>query len=127
MDNYGRRLAYAQQRYGDTADTLEMLNASIRDGAEDRMLTPAQRRRVRHKRGSAHRPVIRYKTSQPVQTARGKNPQVVFTDEARGFITPEDLVPDGLRKMAVVVDGTRISDLVPVLGLRQDEHGIVKT
>jgi hypothetical protein len=111
MDNYERRLAYAQQRFSwDAAEAAVIVNDRISIGDEDMLLTPAQRRRVRHKRGSLHRPVIRTKTGR------------VLTD---GDI--QALSDEAERGYAVVVDGTRISDLVPVLGLRQDEHGIVKT
>jgi hypothetical protein len=149
MDNYERRLGYAQQRYHAGADPLsamilagQQVSNAITAGTEDGLLTPAQRRRIRHKRGSAHR---------PVQTARKRQGDAVITDEAALFGDGDRIVP--------VIDGTRIADLVkpvsapwaepdadvkgdiqaavsggsswdyrmPVPGLRQDEHGIVKT
>jgi hypothetical protein len=52
MDTLSRRLRYARQRYG-TGFTSEQLMFMIRDGTENTLLTPGQRRRVRHKRGGA--------------------------------------------------------------------------
>lgn len=72
MDNHARRVAYLVQNLGisrEAADRQAMTGYAL--GTQDAHLTPAQRRRIRHKQGSAHAPA-----------RRGPSPQVVITDEA---------------------------------------------
>jgi len=57
MDSISRRLAYAKQRWGDTPQTTARVMNTISEGTEDALLTPAQRKRVKHHRAGqgAHR------------------------------------------------------------------------
>jgi hypothetical protein len=91
MDNYARRLGYVRGRYGlSMLETVERVQAAFRDGTADALLTPAQRGRVRRKRGGPH-----VNEHPPAR----KGPPVLFIDEAR-------------KMRPVVIDGTRVSDLV---------------
>jgi hypothetical protein len=52
MDNHRRRCEYAAERYGlRLTDAHNLVSAAYQTGTADDLLTPAQRRRVRHKRG----------------------------------------------------------------------------
>jgi hypothetical protein len=92
MDNLQRRLMYARQRFGPQVSRDQVL-AWITDGTEDAMLAPGQRRRIRHKRGSEHRPPQRER----------RRSMTALAGDMRA----------AMRRPRVVIDGTRISDLVP--------------
>jgi hypothetical protein len=92
MDNRQRRIAYARERYGlSRAEARMRVDAAISDGTEDRLLTPAQRRRVRHKQGSGHAPPV-----------RGPHPQAVITGEAAPFTFK---AADAMRKASAPPSG----------------------
>jgi len=58
MDTHERRVGYVLARYPMTFEQADAaLWAAYRDGTADELLTPAQRRRIRHKRAGtgAHR------------------------------------------------------------------------
>jgi len=76
MDNHARRVNYVAAKHRDLP--REMVHALVTGlylaGHEDLMnLTPAQRRRIRHKRGQSHAP-----------TPRGPAPHTVIYDEVPG-------------------------------------------
>ena len=70
MDSHARRVNYAVRRYGWLPFEASAVVSDAYAGNADLLLTPAQRRRVRHKRGS-----------QPEFSPRGAHPQLVITDE----------------------------------------------
>jgi hypothetical protein len=87
MDNHDRRVAYLMQNLGisrPAADRQAMTGYAL--GTQDRHLTPAQRRRIRHKRGALHEPA-----------PRGPQPRQEAPDEAAPAPPPEISAEQAMR------------------------------
>jgi hypothetical protein len=90
MDNHRRRVNYAVQRYGWLPNEASAVVSDAYAGDADLLLTPAQRRRVRHKRGTS------------VRFGGYTSPQQVTEDELKDFTFA---APEVMRRMYAVLPG----------------------
>jgi len=61
MDRLARLMHYAQLKYGDTPQTTARVMQAVREGTENMLMTPAQRRRDKQK---THMPPGTHRQSQ---------------------------------------------------------------
>jgi hypothetical protein len=92
MDSHRRRVNYAVQRYGWLPNEASAVVSDAYQGDADLLLTPAQRRRIRHKRAGQPEPA-------PLG-GRGTSPAQVIEDELAKFTFS---APDAMRRMYAVL------------------------